>query len=167
MVFAAWPDGSFDLNGELARCAVGRKGVILARDKREGDGCSPAGAWAMRRLLYRPDRLARPNTDLPAFPLEPDDGWCDWSADKAYNRPVKLPYPARAEVMWREDHVYDLVVVLAYNDEPVRKDRGSAIFLHLARPDFAPTEGCVALARAHMDKLLSQAGPGSALVIHK
>jgi L,D-peptidoglycan transpeptidase YkuD (ErfK/YbiS/YcfS/YnhG family) len=167
MVFAAWPDGSFDLDGELARCAVGRSGVILARDKREGDGASPAGSWAMRRLLYRADRMARPRTDLPAFPLAPDDGWCDGPDDKAYNRPVKLPYPGRAEILWREDSVYDLIVVLAYNDEPVRKGRGSAIFLHLARPDYSPTEGCVALARRDMERLLAKAAPGSALIIHK
>jgi L,D-peptidoglycan transpeptidase YkuD (ErfK/YbiS/YcfS/YnhG family) len=167
MVFAAWPDGSFDLDGELARCAVGRFGVVLARDKREGDGASPAGVWAMRRVIYRPDRGGKPVTDLPAFPMEPDDGWCDWPGDRAYNRPVKLPYPARCEVMWREDEIYDLVVVLAYNDEPAKSGMGSAIFLHLARPGYPPTEGCIALARRDMEKLLSKAGPGSALTIHR
>lgn len=167
MVFAAWPDGSFDLAGDLARCALGRGGVVAAKEKREGDGASPAGSWAMRRVIYRPDRGPAPDTQLPAFPMEKDDGWCDDPEDPNYNRPVKLPYKGRHEVMWREDHLYDLVVVLAYNDEPVRKGRGSAIFLHLAKPGYEPTEGCVALARADMEKLLKKAQPGVSLTIHK
>ena len=167
MMFAAWPDGSFDLDGALARCAIGRAGVIAAKNKREGDGCTPAGVWAMRRVLYRSDRGGKPVTDLPAFPIEPDDGWCDDVKNKLYNRPVKLPFPARCEHLWREDNVYDLIIVLAFNDEPPRKGNGSAIFMHLARPDFGPTEGCVALSRAHMEKLLAKAQPGSALVVHK
>lgn len=99
--------------------------------------------------------------------MEKDDGWCDDPDDPNYNRPVKLPYAGRHEIMWREDHIYDIVVVLAYNDEPVRKGRGSAIFLHLARPGYTPTEGCVALSREHMEKLLRKAQPGVSLTIHK
>ncbi len=167
MVFAAWPDGSFDLAGDLARCAVGRSGFIPAKDKREGDGATPIGSWAMRRVLYRADRMPAPDTQLPAFPIEKDDGWCDDPADPAYNRPVKLPYKGRHEIMWREDHLYDLVIVLAWNDEPVRKGRGSAIFMHLAKPDYAPTEGCIALARPDMEKLLRKAGPGTSLSVHR
>jgi L,D-peptidoglycan transpeptidase YkuD (ErfK/YbiS/YcfS/YnhG family) len=98
-------------------------------------------------------------------PIEPDDGWCDDPADPNYNRPVKHPYTASAERLWREDGVYDIVVVLDYNDDPVVPGKGSAIFLHLARPDYAPTEGCVALARADMEALLAQAKPGDAVDI--
>ncbi|RYG11904.1 MAG: hypothetical protein EON96_14575 [Caulobacteraceae bacterium] len=166
MMFAAWPDGSFDLAGDLARCALGRGGVKPAREKREGDGASPAGTWAMRRVLYRPDREPPPETQLYVQALKSDDGWCDDPNDRAYNMPVKLPYPGRHEALWRDDPLYDLIVVLAYNDEPVRKGRGSAIFLHLAKPGFEPTEGCVALSRADMGKLLRKAQPGSSLTIH-
>jgi L,D-peptidoglycan transpeptidase YkuD (ErfK/YbiS/YcfS/YnhG family) len=85
-----------------------------------------------------------------------DDGWCDASADRNYNRPVRLPYPASAERLWREDGLYDLVVVLDYNDRPRSRGRGSAIFMHVARPGYAPTEGCIALARGHLLRLLER-----------
>jgi L,D-peptidoglycan transpeptidase YkuD (ErfK/YbiS/YcfS/YnhG family) len=145
------------------RCALGRSGI--ARSKREGDGATPAGLWPLSHVLYRPDRLAPPQTALPVFSLTPDDGWCDDPADPAYNRPVKLPYASRAEAMWRGDGLYDIVVVLGYNLDPVVPGHGSAIFLHLARPDYAPTEGCVAVNRADMFDILRHSGPNSAMLI--
>ncbi len=145
------------------RCAIGRGGLRL--HKREGDGATPIGTWPMRRLYYRPDRLARPSTGLSVQALTPDDGWCDDPGDPSYNRPVQLPYGARAEALWREDGVYDLIVVLGYNDAPVVAGRGSAIFLHLARPDFGPTEGCVALALGDLLTVLAAADPGAVVAV--
>ncbi len=106
-----------------------------------------------------------PKTALPVQSIRPDDGWCDAPLDASYNRPVALPYPASAERMWREDDVYDLVVVLGHNDDPVVPGAGSAIFLHLARPDWSPTEGCVALARGDLEALLAEAKPGDVVEI--
>jgi L,D-peptidoglycan transpeptidase YkuD (ErfK/YbiS/YcfS/YnhG family) len=83
---------------------------------------------------------------VPAEPIAPDDGWCDDAADAAYNRKVRLPFAPSHERLWREDAVYDVIGILGWNDVPVVPGRGSAIFLHLARPGLAPTEGCVALA---------------------
>jgi len=165
MIFTAFSDGRFDLAGAATRCALGRGGVIAAEAKREGDGTSPLGLWPLRRLLYRADRGPAPQTALPSAPIEPDDGWCDAPGDAAYNRPVTHPYPASAERMWRQDHLYDLVVVLGHNDDPVVAGAGSAIFLHLAKPDYGPTEGCVALARADMAALLAEAREGDLLEI--
>lgn len=149
--------------GFAARCVFGRSGVRA--DKREGDGASPAGVWPLRRALFRPDREAPPVTRLPLAPIAPDDGWCDDPADPAYNRPVKLPYAASTERMWREDRLYDLVIVLGHNDDPVVSGAGSAVFLHLARSDHGPTEGCVALDRSDFLVLLGDAEPGDALEI--
>jgi L,D-peptidoglycan transpeptidase YkuD (ErfK/YbiS/YcfS/YnhG family) len=157
--------GGIDLGGRRAPCAVGRGGIVPARAKREGDGATPAGLWPLRQVLFRPDRGARPATALPSSPLDPRDGWCDDPADPAYNLRVALPYPAGCEALWREDGIYDLLVVLGYNDHPVVAGAGSAIFLHLARPGFGPTEGCVALARADLEALLATAGPDSALEV--
>ena len=165
MTFLVVPQGKLVAGGLEARCALGRSGVIAAELKREGDGASPAGLWPMRRLLYRPDRVNLPKTALPVEALKREDGWCDDPADPRYNRPVSLPYPASAERMWREDGLYDLVVVLGHNDDPVRPFMGSAIFLHLARPDYGPTEGCVALARPDLEALLALTRPGDALEI--
>jgi L,D-peptidoglycan transpeptidase YkuD (ErfK/YbiS/YcfS/YnhG family) len=167
LIFTATADGWLDLGDGRARCALGPAGVIAAADKREGDGASPAGVWPIRRVLFRPDRGSAPATALPVEPIAPDDGWCDAPDDPAYNRPVKLPYPASAEHMWRDDHLYDLVVVLGHNDDPTAPGLGSAIFLHLAKPDYAPTHGCVAVARADLERLLRTANPGDAVEIRR
>ncbi|MEO8812872.1 MAG: L,D-transpeptidase family protein, partial [Caulobacteraceae bacterium] len=121
--------------------------------------------WPLRRVLWRPDRGGAPETALPARALRPDDGWCESPADQHYNRPVRAPGPSATDRMWREDHLYDLVVVLGHNDDPIVPGAGSAIFLHLARPDFGPTRGCVALARSDLEALLALARPGDSLEI--
>lgn len=147
--------------------AIGRTGTGFY--KREGDGRTPAGIWRILTVHYRPDRGPRPRTRLPCRPLHPDDGWCDDPADRRYNRPVKLPLggvrPVSHERMWRDDALYDLVLVLDHNTRPRMARRGSAVFVHLARPGFAPTEGCVALRPADLRRLLARLRPGARLVI--
>jgi L,D-peptidoglycan transpeptidase YkuD (ErfK/YbiS/YcfS/YnhG family) len=145
------------------RCAIGRAGIAAA--KREGDHATPAGTWPMRRAFYRADRGAPPSTRLQLQPLDPADGWCDAPGDAEYNRLVRRPYVASAEPLWREDALYDLLIVLGYNDAPVVPGRGSAIFLHLATGDYAPTEGCVALARADLLAVLADADATCRVVI--
>jgi L,D-peptidoglycan transpeptidase YkuD (ErfK/YbiS/YcfS/YnhG family) len=98
-------------------------------------------------VFYRADRIGRPATKLPCTAIAPEDGWCDAPADPAYNRKIRLPYKASAETLWRDDTLYDIVVVLGHNDDPVVPGAGSAIFLHLARDDGGPTEGCIGVAR--------------------
>jgi L,D-peptidoglycan transpeptidase YkuD (ErfK/YbiS/YcfS/YnhG family) len=151
------PDGWLLCGDVSYRCALGRSGIVL--NKREGDGATPAGRFPLRRAFYRPDRLARPATGLPLSPLCLEDGWCDDPADPAYNRLVRLPYPARHETMWRQDGLYDLVIVPGHNDDPPKPGLGSAIFLHVARQDGGPTEGCVALLLADLLDLAARLGP--------
>jgi L,D-peptidoglycan transpeptidase YkuD (ErfK/YbiS/YcfS/YnhG family) len=165
MIFEASPDGRLTGGGLDAPCVFGRGGIRPAADKREGDGASPAGIWPIRRVLYRPDRGPPPATALPVSAIAPDDGWCDAAEDPNYNRPVKHPYRASAERMWREDGLYDLVVILGHNDDPVIPGAGSAIFLHLVSPERKPTEGCVAVSRADLEALLAIARPGDSLKI--
>lgn len=146
----------------LVPCALGRGGVRA--DKREGDGSTPLGTFALRRLWYRADRPPPPVTKgLPMQVIHREDGWCDDPEAGAYNRPVVLPHPARHERLWRDDALYDLVVELGYNDDPVVPGAGSAIFLHVARPDYGPTEGCVAVARVDLLRLLAAVGPDTRL----
>ncbi|HLZ65787.1 MAG TPA: L,D-transpeptidase family protein [Aliidongia sp.] len=156
-------DGTARFADSIFRCALGRGGLSDA--KREGDGATPIGAWPLRRLLYRPDRLKPPATGLPITPIGPADGWCDAPGDRNYNLPVILPYPASAETLWREDAVYDLIVPLGYNDGPILPGRGSAIFLHLARDGYLPTEGCVALAQADLLAYLAVATTASRVIV--
>jgi L,D-peptidoglycan transpeptidase YkuD (ErfK/YbiS/YcfS/YnhG family) len=151
-------------NGRALRCAVGKGGFTT--DKREGDGATPVGAWTMRRVLYRPDRLdAAPDTALETAAIAPGDGWCDDPGHPLYNRPVALPFEAGHEAMWRDDGLYDVVVVLGHNDDPPVPGMGSAIFLHCARPDFGPTLGCVAVARDDLLAVLKGCGADSRVVV--
>jgi len=144
-------------------CALGRSGI--SPDKVEGDGATPAGSFPIRRLFYRPDRVRDLACRLSVQPMSPADGWCDDPKDRAYNRLITRPYPGRHEQMWREDTIYDLVLVIGHNDEPVVPGKGSAVFLHLAQPGFTPTEGCVAFARADFIALLQAMEPATRIVI--
>ena len=144
MTIARLEDRQLILMCDRWRCAIGHGGIRT--DKQEGDGATPRATLALRRVLYRADRGRAPVCAVPLEPIGPADGWCDDPADPAYNRPVTLPYAGRHERLWRDDPLYDIVGVLGWNDDPVVPGRGSAIFLHLARPDYAPTEGCIALA---------------------
>lgn len=144
-------------------CALGRSGIGF--DKREGDGRTPAGTFALGRLRYRADRRLRPVTGLPPGRIGPADGWCDDPSDRRYNRPVRLPCRASHEEMWRADGLYDLVVEIGWNMHPRRLSRGSAIFLHVARTGFAPTAGCVALRPDDLRRLLARLGPDTRIRI--
>ena len=139
------------------RCAIGKGG--FSTNKREGDGCTPIGTYALRECWYRLDRLPPPQTNLPLKIIHETDGWCDDAENPDYNTHIVIPphggirTPRQArgdkqgyENLWRADHVYDLIIPLGYNDAPITPGKGSAIFMHVAKPDYAPTEGCVALA---------------------
>jgi L,D-peptidoglycan transpeptidase YkuD (ErfK/YbiS/YcfS/YnhG family) len=155
--------GSLSWPGGTLRAAIGKSGVTS--NKREGDGATPGGTFALRCLWYRADRVERPRTRLPTFVIAPDSGWSDDPADPAYNTAVPLPHAFRHERLWRDDGLYDLVVPLGYNDDPAVPGLGSAIFLHCARPDFGPTEGCVAVARSDLVALLAECGPDTRIAI--
>lgn len=147
------PDGLLVLAGQRFRCAIGKRGV--REHKEEGDSATPEGVLPLRRVLYRADRMRAPDCVLPIEPIGRDDGWCDDPDDKSYNRMVLLPYAARHEELWRTDGLYDIVGVLGWNDAPVVRKAGSAIFLHVATQDYAPTEGCVALALPDLLRVLA------------
>ncbi|MDO8290805.1 MAG: L,D-transpeptidase family protein [Parvibaculum sp.] len=141
-------------------CALGRSGIVT--DKREGDGGTPTGTFPLRELRYRADRLAPPASPLETRVINANDGWCDAPADKNYNRFVTLPYPVSHEKLMRDDGLYDIVIMLGYNDDPVVSGKGSAIFFHLAKEKaidgkstLQPTEGCVALTLANMRTVLA------------
>jgi L,D-peptidoglycan transpeptidase YkuD (ErfK/YbiS/YcfS/YnhG family) len=156
------PDGRLVLGGLVFRAALGRGGV--RRDKRESDGATPAGLLPLRRVLYRADRVRPPGGAVPVEPIAPTDGWCDDPSHSNYNRMVRLPHEGRYEELWRQDNLYDLLGVVGWNDAPVERGRGSAIFLHVASPDYGPTEGCIALALGDLQRVLA-AGLGELLVL--
>ena len=133
-------------------CALGKGGVKTT--KREGDGATPRGPLRALRLYRRPDRQMVA-TSIPVRTTTAKIGWCDDRASPHYNQPVTLPFKASHEKLWREDHLYDLVIDTDYNRRPAIKGRGSAIFIHLARPNFQPTEGCLAFKRRDLQRLLA------------
>ena len=147
-------DGLLRFQGGIYRCAIGKGG--RRADKREGDGATPIGLLPLRRVLYRADRLATPRAAVPLAPIAPDDGWCDDPTHTDYNTQIRRPHAARHEELWRADEIYDVIGVLGWNDAPVARGRGSAIFLHLARPGFTPTEGCIALELRDLLRVLAE-----------
>ena len=144
-------------------CALGRGGI--SRHKREGDGATPSGGMRVLHGYYRPDKMARPFCRVPLRPLARDLGWCDAPASPLYNRATRLPLREPHEEMWRHDGLYDVVFVLDYNVKPRRIGRGSAIFLHCAKPGMRPTLGCVALRPADMRRLLPRLAKRTELVV--
>jgi L,D-peptidoglycan transpeptidase YkuD (ErfK/YbiS/YcfS/YnhG family) len=164
MVQADSPDSALawaTLGKRRWRCVVGAGGV--REDKVEGDAATPVGEYPLRRIYFRNDQLVLPKVRLPARPIGEHDGWCDDPRSPAYNRLVRIPNDWSHEKMWREDGLYDLVVVVGYNDDPPEGEWGSAIFLHIARDDMSPTRGCIAFSRHDLLELVTLLGPETRL----
>jgi L,D-peptidoglycan transpeptidase YkuD (ErfK/YbiS/YcfS/YnhG family) len=143
--------------------ALGRAGIKA--NKREGDGATPRGSFRLKRLWWRADRRLRPPTLLPSRRIGADDGWCEDPADRRYNRPLKLKPESRADRLARADALYDFIIELDHNTRPRVASRGSAVFVHVARPGFAPTAGCIALELAALRRLLARLGPRTRIMV--
>jgi len=149
-------------NGRIP-VTLGRTGIRA--DKREGDGGTPAGTFRPVRLWWRADRLPRPRTLLPVRPIRPQDAWCENPADRRYNRPFRVRPDAPGDRLWRTDHLYDLIVEIDHNSRPRIAGRGSAVFLHVARPDRGPTAGCIAADPKALLRLVGRLGPKTRIVV--
>jgi L,D-peptidoglycan transpeptidase YkuD (ErfK/YbiS/YcfS/YnhG family) len=143
--------------------ALGRSGIKA--NKREGDGGTPRGRFRLVRLWWRGDRGPRPRTGLPIRRIRANDAWCEDPADRRYNRPIRLAASAPGDRLRRNDHLYDLIIEIDHNARPRIAGRGSAVFIHLARPGFAPTAGCVALAAGALRRLLARCSTATRIVI--
>jgi L,D-peptidoglycan transpeptidase YkuD (ErfK/YbiS/YcfS/YnhG family) len=155
--------GLLHLRGHCIPVSLGRAGIKA--DKREGDGGTPRGTFRLKRLWWRTDRLVRPRTGLPVRPIRPQDAWSEDPWDRRYNRPVRRRLDEPGDRLWRDDHLYDVIIEIDHNDRPRIAGRGSAVFIHLARPGFAPTAGCVGLERKGMLRLLERLGPKTRIQI--
>lgn len=158
------PLGFITFADQRMRCALGRGG--LNAHKREGDGATPIGEFKLGRVFYRPDRHGPPpTTGLQSQEITPNMGWCDDPSHADYNCLITLPHPAHHETLWRDDHVYDLIVEILYNSKNIKAGLGSAIFMHVATPDYSPTEGCIALKYDDLCTLLRMCNDGDVVVI--
>lgn len=151
------------LDGRAIAVALGRGGIKA--NKFEGDGSTPRGSFRARKLWWRADRHPRPRTRLPTAAIAPEDAWCEDPASRHYNRPIRLAADEAGDRLTRADHLYDFVVEIDHNVRPRIANRGSAVFLHLARPGYGPTAGCVAMTRASMLRLLKRIGPSTRIRI--
>ncbi|HLI98684.1 MAG TPA: L,D-transpeptidase family protein [Bradyrhizobium sp.] len=149
--------------GQAIPVALGRGGIIA--NKREGDGGTPRGIFRPRQLWWRADRHPRPATFLPIRAIGPEDAWCENPTSRHYNRPIKLTRDRDGDRLRRDDHLYDFIVEIDHNTSPRIAGRGSAVFLHLARPNFSPTAGCVSMKKSAMLQLLRQIGPRTKIII--
>jgi len=156
-------DRTIQAGGQAIPVALGRGGIIA--NKREGDGGTPRGTFRPVRLWWRADRHPRPRTFLPVRAIGPQDAWCEDPADRHYNQPVRLGLDRRGDRLKRDDHLYDFIIEIDHNTAPRIAGRGSAVFLHLARENFSPTAGCVAMTRPAMLRLLKVLGPDTRIMI--
>jgi L,D-peptidoglycan transpeptidase YkuD (ErfK/YbiS/YcfS/YnhG family) len=143
--------------------ALGRAGILA--DKREGDCATPRGRFRLLRLWWNPERGPRPATRLPVRRIAPDDAWCEDPSDRRYNRSIKVAPGETGDRLRRKDHLYDLIIEIDHNARPRIARRGSAVFIHLARPGLAPTAGCVAMPKARLRWLLTRVGPDTRILI--
>jgi L,D-peptidoglycan transpeptidase YkuD (ErfK/YbiS/YcfS/YnhG family) len=155
--------GWLTAGGQTIPVALGRGGIKA--NKREGDGGTPKGSFRPRQLWWRPDRHPRPRTFLAVRAIGPEDAWCEDPSSRHYNQPVRLDRAHGGDRLKRDDHLYDFIVEIDHNSAPRIKGRGSAVFLHLARANFGPTAGCVAMTKSAMLRLLQRLGPGTKILI--
>ncbi len=147
------------------KVALGRAGIKA--NKREGDGATPTGRYRLVRLWWRPDRLPQPRTLLPVRPITAQDGWCEDPSDRRYNRPIRISPGRPGDRLRRADALYDLIIEIDHNTRPRVAGRGSAVFVHVARADLAPTAGCVSLPINTLRQLVARLGPKTTITIHR
>ena len=136
------------------KCAVGKRGIATKR--KEGDLITPLGVYKIKYLLYRDDRVKKFHTNFKTKKITRSLGWCDDSKSRDYNKLITFPFKHRAEKLFRKDNIYDLILVLNFNMNPTYRNKGSAIFIHVAKPNFTATKGCVALKKNNLIKLIKK-----------
>ena len=137
----------------------------LAKKKVEGDLKTPRGSFNFRYLMYRSDRISNIHTKLKKIKIERKFGWCDDTRSNDYNKLIQFPFKKKAERLYLKENIYDLVLVMNYNLNPILKNKGSAIFLHLANKKFSSTKGCIAIKKNDFLKILPSINRKTKIVI--
>jgi L,D-peptidoglycan transpeptidase YkuD (ErfK/YbiS/YcfS/YnhG family) len=145
------------------KCAIGKNGI--AKNKKEGDLKTPSGIFKLKKIFYRKDRIKLFNTSIKKIIIKKNMGWCDDVNSKSYNKEIKFPFNGSAEKLWRKDNIYNLIIVINYNFNPIIKNKGSAVFLHICKKNDEPTKGCIAISRKDMMNLIIKIRNNSKLII--
>ena len=145
------------------RCAIGKRGITY--NKKEGDQKTPRGTYKLETVFYRKDRVKSLKTLLKKTIVKRNMGWCDSSKSKFYNKLIKFPFSDSAEKMWLKEKIYDIIIIINYNSNPIIKNKGSAIFLHIAKKNYSPTKGCIAICKKDMFLLASKINRKTKLII--
>lgn len=136
------------------KCAIGKRGIGVK--KREGDQITPKGKFKVKSIFYRKDRVFSLKSNIKTLKIQKNMGWCDDSKSKKYNKLIRLPFKYRAEKLYKKDNTYDIILVLSYNTNPVVKNKGSAIFLHVAKKNYKYTNGCIAVYKTSLKKIVKK-----------
>ena len=136
------------------KCSLGKNGVT--KNKIEGDKCTPSGTYRLKQVFYRADRIKKFSTNIKKIKIKKNMGWCDDSSSKRYNQLIRVPTKFSHEKLYRKDGIYDIIVVLNYNMNPVIKKKGSAIFMHIAKKNYSKTLGCIGLKKNDLLEILSK-----------
>ena len=151
------------LDNYKAKCALGKRGIGYKR--KEGDLITPKGTFKVKYILYRKDRVKKIQTKIKKIAIRKDMGWCDDPISRDYNKLIKLPYAYSYEKIFRKENNYDIILILNYNMNPVIKNKGSAIFIHIAKKNYKKTEGCIALKKAHLLKIIKRINKNTTIKI--
>ena len=146
------------------RCSIGKRGI--SNKKREGDKKTPKGEFKLKYILYRKDRIINLKTSLKKIAIKKNMGWCDDPKSTNYNKIINQPSKSSFEKLWRKDNVYDIIIVIDYNLNPVFKNKGSAIFLHIAKRKYQPTKGCIAVNKRNIKLIASKINRKTKLKIY-
>ena len=146
------------------RCSIGKRGISIK--KREGDKKTPKGEFRLKYILYRKDRIFKLKTKLKKIPINKKMGWCDDPNSDQYNKIINYPFKFSAEKLWKKENIYDIIIVIDYNLNPVIKNKGSAIFLHIAKKKYQPTNGCIAVNKKNIRLITSTINKKTKLKIY-
>ena len=141
-----------EFKNQRFQCSIGRSG--FSENKKEGDGCTPVGTFFIKKIYYRADKIRNLDTKIKKILIHESDGWCDDPSQKEYNQLIQFPFNFSAEKLYREDSLYNVICILDYNTNPIISGLGSAIFMHVAKNGYRPTEGCIALKQEDLLYLL-------------
>ena len=150
-------------NNYKVKCVVGKRGIGFKR--KEGDFITPKGTYKVKYILYRKDRIKKIQTKIKKIAIREDMGWCDDPKSKNYNKLIKLPFAYNFEKLFRKENSYDIILILNYNMKPVIKNKGSAIFIHIAKKNYKKTEGCIALKKIHLLKIIKRINKNTTIKI--